>query len=162
MRPVGSKRQGDAKHNFLLFSPFSVVLPGALLDKSSVLNRFTHWGTCCVTLWPVEGTVFLMGGQSRNPSPQMLCILSFCLTFTTVSLQLPSKTSAVKFLPCLCYPEHSALFPWPTYWLCCRVHVEPWKCWSEALLEPGNVVYSNTDEIVQPGVLDSSLGSSSY
>jgi len=47
-------------------------------------------------------------GPSRNLSPQMLCIISFCLTFTTVSLHLPSETSGLQSLPCLCFPEDSA------------------------------------------------------
>ena len=47
-------------------------------------------------------------GSSRNLTPQMFCIVSFCLTFTTVSLHLPSETSGLQSLPCLCISGKSA------------------------------------------------------
>lgn len=44
-----------------------------------------------------------------NPSPQRLCLLPSASPSPTVSLQLPTKTSALKPSPCLCCPDCSAL-----------------------------------------------------
>lgn len=96
------RRQAD---NFLLFLPFC---------GSSLLEPFWKGPTCQAAL-PTEGPFVLhcgsprRGGQSGNPSPQRLCLLPSASPSPSVSLQLPTKTSALKPSPCLCCPDCSAL-----------------------------------------------------
>lgn len=81
---------------------------------SSLLEPFWKGPTCQAAL-PTEGPFVLhcgsprRGGQSGNPSPQRLCLLPSASPSPTVSLQLPTKTSALKPSPCLCCPDCSAL-----------------------------------------------------
>lgn len=60
-------------------------------------------------------------------TPQMLCIASFCLIFTTVSLHLPSETPGLPVLPCLCISEELGTFPWSSCCYAVEVLREPWK-----------------------------------
>lgn len=105
MRPRGKQERGEGKritspscHHFLwlFLKPFwktPVCQTDLLSEGPLVLHRLASQRR---------------RGPSRNLTPQMLCIASFCLIFTTVSLHLPSETPGLQSLPCLCISEESA------------------------------------------------------
>ena len=101
---MGRKNQGEGKqiispscHHFLWFflEPFWKTLVRQANFHTEGLSVLHHGS-------------LRRHGQSRNLSPQMLCIVSFCLSFTTVSMHLPSETSGLRSVPRLCFPEDSA------------------------------------------------------
>ena len=126
------RRQAD---NFSFLSPFSVVLPWALLENSSAPSKFPHGRTFCVTPWLTEKTWPVQEPISSN------ALHCFLLPFLHHCELAPSKwniRTSIRASPLL--SRRLSTFPWPTCWLCHRVHGKPWKWRSHVFLEPGNVV----------------------
>ena len=126
----GKEEPGRRKaDNFSFLSPFSVVLPWALLVNSSVPSKFPHWRTSCVTpclterMWPVQEPI-----SSDALHRFLLPYLHHCEL-------APSKWNIRTSI--LALPLHFrgiGTFPWSSCCLCRGVHGEPWKWRSHVFL----------------------------
>ena len=113
------RRQAD-KFSFL--SPFSVVLPWALPENSRVTSQFTHQRTFCVTPWLTEKTWPVQEPISSDALHRfILPYLHHC------ELAASKWNIRTWFLALPLLSRRLSSFPWPTCWLCRRVHGEPWK-----------------------------------